>query len=55
MDTSHGIATGILETTYIFDIASAIGTPLSLDESTSNETFGCYVRIRVDMYLPPCL
>jgi hypothetical protein len=38
-----------------FDIASAIGTPLSLDESTINETFGCYVRIRVDMYLPPCL
>jgi hypothetical protein len=33
----------------LFDIASAIVTPLSLDESTSNHMFGCYVRHLVDM------
>jgi hypothetical protein len=35
----------------LFEIASAIGTPLSLDESTINRTFGHYARVLVDMDL----
>jgi hypothetical protein len=35
----------------LFEIASAIGTPLSLDESTRNRTFGHYARILVDIDL----
>jgi hypothetical protein len=35
----------------LFEIASAIGTPLSLDDSTRNRTFGHYARILVDIDL----
>ncbi|MCH91231.1 NBS resistance protein, partial [Trifolium medium] len=35
----------------LFEIASAIGTPLSLDESTKNRVFGHYALILVDMDL----
>jgi hypothetical protein len=35
----------------LFEIASAIGTPLSLDEATKARAFGHYARILVDMDL----
>jgi hypothetical protein len=35
----------------LFEIASAIGTPLSLDEATKTRAFGHYARILVDMDL----
>jgi hypothetical protein len=35
----------------LFEIASAIGTPLMLDEATLNRTFGHYARVLVDMDL----
>jgi hypothetical protein len=35
----------------LFEIASAVGTPLSLDASTSNRVFGHYARILVDIDL----
>jgi hypothetical protein len=35
----------------LFEIASAIGTPLSLDEATKNRMFGHYARIFVDIDL----
>ncbi|MCI19975.1 NBS resistance protein, partial [Trifolium medium] len=35
----------------LFEIASAIGTPLSLDASTKNRAFGHYARILVDIDL----
>jgi hypothetical protein len=35
----------------LFEIASAIGTPLSLDEATKTCAFGHYARILVDMDL----
>ncbi|PNX79318.1 putative NBS resistance protein, partial [Trifolium pratense] len=33
----------------LFEIASAIGTPLTLDDSTKNRSFGHYARVLVDM------
>jgi hypothetical protein len=36
MDSPYGIALGILAPGTLFEIASAISTPLSLDESTTN-------------------
>jgi hypothetical protein len=35
----------------LFEIASSIGTPLSLDESMKKRTFGHNARILVDMDL----
>ncbi|PNX83986.1 putative NBS resistance protein [Trifolium pratense] len=35
----------------LFEIASAVGTSLALDESTKNRTFGHYARVLVDMDL----
>jgi hypothetical protein len=35
----------------LFEIASAIGTPLSLDDATRNRAFGHYARILVDVDL----
>ncbi|PNX74572.1 defensin-like protein [Trifolium pratense] len=35
----------------LFEIANAVGTPLVLDESTKNRTFGHYARVLVDMDL----
>jgi hypothetical protein len=35
----------------LFEIASAVGTPLTLDAATENRTFGHYARILVDMDL----
>jgi hypothetical protein len=35
----------------LFEIASAIGTPLTLDESTKNRAFGHYARVLVDIDL----
>ncbi|MCI22077.1 ABC transporter B family member [Trifolium medium] len=35
----------------LFEIASAIGTPFSLDEATKTRAFGHYARILVDMDL----
>jgi hypothetical protein len=35
----------------LFEIASAIRTPLSLDEATKNRMFGHYARILVDIDL----
>ncbi|PNX89783.1 putative NBS resistance protein, partial [Trifolium pratense] len=35
----------------LFEIASAMGTPLTLDDSTKHRTFGHYARILVDMDL----
>jgi hypothetical protein len=49
--TSNGAASGILATTNTFEIASALGTPVSLDEFTINCTFGYYARVLVDMDL----
>jgi hypothetical protein len=36
MDSPYGIALGILASGTLFEIASAISAPLSLDESTTN-------------------
>jgi hypothetical protein len=35
----------------LFEIASAVGTPLALDESTNHRTFGHYARVLVDIDL----
>jgi len=35
----------------LFEIARATGTPLDIDSSTRNRTFGHYARILVDMDL----
>jgi hypothetical protein len=42
MDSPYGIAFGILASATLFEIASAISTPLSLDESTKSRAFGHY-------------
>ncbi|MCI08167.1 defensin-like protein, partial [Trifolium medium] len=49
--TSNGAAQEYWRQRTLFEIASAIGTPLSLDESIKNRTFGHYARVLVDMDL----
>jgi hypothetical protein len=35
----------------LFEIASAVGTPLTLDDSTTKRAFGHYARVLVDIDL----
>ncbi|MCI08358.1 hypothetical protein A2U01_0029435, partial [Trifolium medium] len=49
MDSFDGSAARVLETRTLFEIASTIGMPLALDETTKNRTFGQYARILVDL------
>jgi hypothetical protein len=35
----------------LFEIARAIGTPISIDENTKNHSFGHYARVLVDVIM----
>jgi hypothetical protein len=39
------------QTRILFEIAAAIGTPISIDDNTRNHTFGHYARVLVDINL----
>jgi len=35
----------------LFEIASGLGTPLSIDDSTQNRCFGIFARVLIDVDL----
>jgi len=49
LDSSARTTAGVLDGTDSPEIASAVGTPLVIDNATSKRLFGHYARILVDM------